>query len=221
MMVAFAGIAASDNSTIIGIGSGSGTATLPITVTNGSNVGSVDITLTFDPAITTITGMSGGDMDSEFWNIGTDQVRVGAYQTNNPGLNDTFTIANVTFKSVSSSGSCPLAIVVTTFKDATPTGAVMPYDVSNGTYTATSGGNGGGNGVYPPTPTPTENGNVTPTITPTETPTIAPTPSPTKITPNGDEIDEDFAALGKIVMAIIALLIAAVAIILRIRKRKE
>lgn len=133
------GIVSSDDSTIIGIGSGSGTTTLPITVTNGSNVGSVEVTLEFDPAVVKVTDMAGGDMEAVFWNIGDDQGRIGAYQTNNPGLNDTFTIAQITFKSVSSSGSCPLGILVTTFKDATPAGMTMAYTVSNGTYTATKG----------------------------------------------------------------------------------
>lgn len=226
LCVLFAGVVSANgigdvpSSTVIGIGSGSGTVTIPIMVTNGTNVGSVDVTLTFDPAITSVT-VTDGEMDSMFYNIGVDQVRIGAYQTNNPGIDGAFTIANITFKSVSSSGSCPLGIAVTTFKDATPVGLAMAYTVSNGTYTATDNGNGNGNGIYPPTPTPTEGSNVTPTVTPTETPTIAPTPSPTKIPPNGDDIDEDFAALGKIVVAIIALLIAAAAIILRIRSKKQ
>lgn len=217
------GIGNGETSAIIGIGSGSGATTMPITVTNGTNVGSVDVTLSFDPAIVTVTGVTDGKMDSMFANleaVGDGYIRIGAYQTNQPGLNDAFNVVQVTFKSVSNSGSCPLEITVTTFKDATPAGMAMAYTVSNGTYTATSDGNGGGNGTYPPTPTPTEVPTITPTETPIETPTICPTPSPTKIPPNGDDLDEDMAALGKIVMAIIALLIAAAVIIVKRRSKK-
>jgi hypothetical protein len=221
LCILFAGITSANGETsaIIGIGSGSGATTLPITVTNGTNVGTVDVTLTFDPSIVTVTGVTKGDMGSMFANlekVKDGQVRIGAFHTSVPGISGDFNVAQVTFKSVSSSGSCPLEIVVTTFSDLTPAGNAMAYTVSNGTYTATSGGNGG-NGTYPPTPTPTE----IPTITPTETPTIAPTPSPTKIPPNGDDIDKDLTALGKIVMAIAALVSAAIVIILRIRKRKQ
>lgn len=217
----FAGVAsAADASAIIGIGSGAGTVTIPITVTNGTNVGSIHVNMTFDPAIVTVTGVTDSDMDSMFPNledVGDGYIQLLAYQASNPGLNGDFVVAQVSFKSVSSSGSCPLEINVITFKDSTPTGNVMAYTVSNGTYTATSGSNG----TYPPTPTPTDGSNVTPTVTPTATPTISPTPSPTKTLPNGDDVDEDLTALGKIVMAIVALIAAAIAIILKIRKRKQ
>lgn len=226
LCILFAGIASANGETsaIIGIGSGYGSVTMPISVVDGANVGSVDVTLTFDPTIVTVTKATNSDMDGMFANlenVRSGWIRIVGYQVSNPGLDGTFDIAQVTFKSVSSSGSCPLGIAVTTFKDSTPTGNVMAYSVSNGTYTATSSG-GGGDGTYPPDPTPTEGSNVTPTETPTETPSPirTPTPTPTKILPNGDDIDDDMTELGKIVMAIVALFAAAAAIIIKTRNKK-
>lgn len=227
----FAGFASanSEASATIGIGSGSGSVTMPISITNGTNVGSIHVMLTFDPEIVTITDVTNGDMDSMMPNLekaGDGNIQIVAYQAGSPGLNGNFNVAQVTFKSVSSSGSCPLGMTVITFKDRTPTGNVMAYTVSNGTYMATSsgsGGNGGGggDGTYPPEPTPTVSPTITPTVTPTITPTISPTPSPTKTLPDEDGYDdEDLAQLGKIVMGIIALLIAAAAIIVKMRNRK-
>jgi hypothetical protein len=213
----FAGFASAE-SAIVGIGSGYGSVTIPISVTNGTNVGSIHVNLIFNPEIVTVTSVTNGNMDSMMPNLEHTKdghVQIIAYQASNPGLNGNFNVAQVTFKSIDSSGSCPLGITVITFKDSTPTGNVMAYTVSNGTYTATSsGGGGGGDGTYPPDPTPTITPTTIPTTTPTITPTTSPTPSPTKTLPHDD--DEDMTALGRIVMAIIALLIAAGVIISRI-----
>lgn len=187
IMATFPMIISADNTAEIGIGSGYGQVTIPIAVIDGSNVGSIDVTLSFDPTIATITDITNGDMDSMFSNvenIDDGYIRIGAYQTNNPGLDGTFIIADISFISVASSGSCPLGITVTTFKDSTPAGNPMLYSIVNGTYTATSSG-GGRDGTYPPpSPTPTVIPTVTPTVTPTETPTTTPTPSPTKTLPD-------------------------------------
>jgi len=65
----------------------------------------------------------------------TGLVRIGAFQTYNPGLNGTVIIANITLKAVGSTGqSSTLNISVNEFKDATPHGNKIPYRVSNGTY---------------------------------------------------------------------------------------
>ena len=153
MFVGFAS-ANGETSAIIGIGSGSGTVTMPISITNGANVGSVDVIMTFDPEIVTVTGVTNGNMDSMMPNlekVGNGNIHIVAYQAGSPGLNGNFDVAQVTFKPVSSSGSCPLEMTIITFKDRTPTGNVMAYTVSNGTYTATSGGsNGGSNGDSTP-----------------------------------------------------------------------
>lgn len=213
----FAGFAsAADTSAIIGIGSGSGSVTIPITVTNGTNVGSIHVNMTFDPEIVTVTGVTKGydidnDMESMLPNledVGDGYVQIIAYQVSNPGLSGDFNVANVSFESVSSSGSCSLEIDVITFKDCTPYGKVMAYSVSNGTYTAESDGNGGGgDGTYPPTPTPTVDQNETPIVTPTVTPTTSPSPSPTKTLPDNDPIDDAVSNWGFIAIFVIALIL--------------
>ena len=208
-MVAANGIGGDTYPAIIGIGEGSGTVTLPITVTDGSNVGSADITISFDPAIVTVTGVTKGDMDSMVANtefVGDGWVRIGTFQMGTPGLDGDFNVADVTFKSVSSSGSCPLAISVETFKDATSQGNPMSHETSDGIYTATSnggnGGNGGDNGDGNG-----DDGNVTPTVTPTTTPTTSPTASPTANLPGNGTDDGSSIVWVLIIIGIIIVVI--------------
>ena len=134
----------------ISIGDGCGIVTIPIEIGNGVNVGACDIMLSYDPAIVNVTGVTGGDMDVTVANLehaGDGWVRIGTYQTDNPGLSGQITFANVAFEPVGSSGNCSLNLSVTTFKDATPEGNEMPYVVSNGTYTALLNGDVNGDGV--------------------------------------------------------------------------
>lgn len=123
-----------------------GVTTVPIMILNATNAGSVDMTLTYDASIVTVTGVSGGDMDSEFWNIGVGQVRIGAYQGSNPGLDGGFVLAHVSFEPVTD-GSCNFGITVTTYKDATPCGTSMPCDISTGVYSSYLNGDVNGDGV--------------------------------------------------------------------------
>lgn len=134
----------------ISIGDGCGIVTIPIEIGNGVNVGACDIMLSYDPAIVNVTGVTGGDMDVTVANLehaGDGWVRIGTYQTDNPGLSGQITFANVAFEPVGSGGNCSLNLSVTTFKDATPEGNEMPYVVSNGTYTALLNGDVNGDGV--------------------------------------------------------------------------
>ena len=134
----------------ISIGDGCGIVTIPIEIGNGANVGACDIMLSYDPAIVNVTGVTGGDMDVTVANLehaGDGWVRIGTYQTDNPGLSGQITFANVAFEPVGSGGNCSLNLSVTTFKDATPEGNEMPYVVSNGTYTALLNGDVNGDGV--------------------------------------------------------------------------
>ena len=135
---------------LISIGDGCGIVTIPIEIGNGVNVGACDIMLSYDPAIVNVTGVTGGDMDVTVANLehaGDGWVRIGTYQTDDPGLSGQITFANVAFEPVGSSGNCSLNLSVTTFKDATPEGNEMPYVVSNGTYMALLNGDVNGDGV--------------------------------------------------------------------------
>jgi flagellar hook assembly protein FlgD len=134
----------------ISIGDGCGIVTIPIEIENGADVGACDIILSYDPAIVNVTGVTGGDMDVTVANLehaGDGWVRIGTYQTDNPGLSGQITFANVTFEPVGSSGNCSLNLSVRTFKDVTPDGNPMPYVVSNGTYMALLNGDVNGDGV--------------------------------------------------------------------------
>jgi hypothetical protein len=125
----------------ISIGNGSGIVTIPIAIEDGVNVGACDITLTYNVSVVNVTNVTGGDMDATFANLehrSEGWVRIGTYQTTNPGLSGQITFANVTFEPVGGSGgTCSLNLSVTTFKDTTPVGNSMPYVVRNGTYTTT------------------------------------------------------------------------------------
>jgi len=133
---------------VISIGDGVGNVTLPIKIENGVDVGACDITLTFDPAVVNVTNVADGGMDITVANLEHAHeglVRVGTYQSGNPGLSGEITFANVTLKPVSG-GNCSLNLSVVTFKDATPVGNQMPYIVRNGTYTGGVAMNGDVNG---------------------------------------------------------------------------
>ena len=217
------GIGDGSNCAVIGIEDGSGYTTIPITVSNGTDVGSCDVNIAFDPSIVTTVKVDNGDMDNMFSNtehVEDGWIRIGAYQGTNPGIMGDFILANVTFSSVATSGNCPLVISVTTFKDGSPAGRPMCYTVSNGTYTATADGGNGGDGTYPPTPTPTDDGNVTPTQTPVITPTQTPVITPTKILPHDDPITEGINQIGVIIGAAIAAILLVIYGIAKARKDK-
>ena len=119
--------------------------TEPIVVNWVDNAGSCDLTLTYDASIVRVVGVSGGDMDNMFTNSGDGWIRIGAYQGDNPGLNGSFVLANVSFERVSD-GTCPLNITVTTYKDSSPAGIAMDYQTINGTYCSYSNGDVNGDG---------------------------------------------------------------------------
>jgi len=134
----------------ISIGNGSGIVTIPIAIEDGVNVGACDITLTFNASVVNVTDVTGGDMDVTMANlehVHEGFVRIGTFQTDNPGLSGNIAFANVTFEPIGAIGdTCSLNLSVTTFKDATPAGNVIPYNVRNGTYCTLL--NGDVNGDY-------------------------------------------------------------------------
>lgn len=126
-----------DSVAIIGIGAVSGATTAPITITNGDDVGAVDITLHYDPAVVMVTSVGDGAMDCTYVNMEkADEgwVRIGATQGSNVGLIGDNTLVDVTFEPVSY-GECALELSVETFKDESPECLAMPYSISNGSYT--------------------------------------------------------------------------------------
>ena len=225
----FVGFASADAT--IGIDSGSGDVTLPLYVTNGTNVGSMHFNMTYDPNVVTVTGVADGNADNMLANLehaDDGYVRIIAYQSSSPGLTGDFNVAYVTFKSIGNSVTCPVNIDVVTFKDSTPVGNKMAYTVSNATYTAVGGSGrhgGGGTGTYPP-----ESMTNVESVKSGKTSESSPTLVPTLNLPGGGisqdlgnqgYAEKDLTSIGKIIMAIIGLAIALVAIIVKMRKGKK
>jgi hypothetical protein len=130
--------AAADGDTTISIGDATGTMTIPITIADATNVGACDVTLNYDPAVVSVT-VDGGAMDCTYTNIentGEGWIRVGAVQGDNPGLDGSFTLLDVTLTPVVDDAACALELTVTTFKDATPDCTPLTYTISSGTYTS-------------------------------------------------------------------------------------
>jgi hypothetical protein len=130
----------------IAIGDAFNNGSTPIAIINATNVGTVDITLKYNASIVTVTGVTNGDMDSIFYNIGTGQVNILTYQGASSGLNGDFDLVNVTF-TPAGDGTCPFEIVVTSFMDATPCYRTMPYDIIEGAYCTYTNGDVTGDGV--------------------------------------------------------------------------
>ncbi len=135
--------------TTFSIGDAFNNDTIPIVVKWAENAGAIDVTLSYNASIVTVTGVADGDMDGTFWNLENDGegwIRIGAYSSAEDGLSDEFILANITFAPVSG-GVCPLEISVTTFKDSTAIGNSMPYMVNNGTYSSYYNGDVNGDGL--------------------------------------------------------------------------
>lgn len=133
--------------TTISIADGRRNVVLPIMISDAENVGVVDITLSYNPAIVKVTNVTPGAMNVTITNlehIDEGWIRIGAYQTTIPGLSGEFALASISFEPVGT-GTSPLTLNVTTFKDATPASTSIPYVISNGTYTKPHNGDADGN----------------------------------------------------------------------------
>jgi len=134
----------------ISIGDCTGAATVPIEITGASNVGSVDVTLSYDPYVVEVIGVSDGDMDCTFTNIehtNEGWIRIGAIQGESDGLSGQFTLLNVDLSPVGNNAQCDLVLEVTTYKDSTPECTAMTYTISNGVYVSSKNGDSNGDGT--------------------------------------------------------------------------
>lgn len=112
-----------------------------ITIKNATNVGVIDLSLDYNPSTVIVTEVKDSEFDVIIPNLAksfTGFVRIGAFQIENPGLNGSVVIANLTLKAVGDPGSTsPLNIIVNELKDATFQGNDIPYTITNGTFTIT------------------------------------------------------------------------------------
>ena len=179
--------------------------TEPITIENGVNVGSCDITLRYDRFMN-VTNVTDSDFDvivPNLEHVGDGWARIGAFQTGTQGLNGRIILADVTFNKTADVGDiCSLiGITVTTLKDATPEGNPIPHTVegcaiivsalTTPTEPNEDKDDGGGGIIHTPTPSPTPTASpATPSAatTPAEeekpVETTAQTPTPTPTTPS-------------------------------------
>jgi len=146
-----------------------------IIIENAVNVGACDINITHHNASMNVTNVTGGNFDVAMANENNTSlgwVRIGAFQTDNPGLNGDIILANVTFnKTADVSDICSLIeITVITLKDATPypqrnpisytvEGCTIivspPIQTPTGSSDDEDSGGGGGGMTHTPTPAPT------------------------------------------------------------------
>ena len=166
-----------------------GNVNVAIKIENGANVGSLDLTLFFDPSVVRVSNVSGGDFDFIFSNLENTtagSIRIAAFQGPSAGLNGDVVVANVTFMAVGSVGSStPLTLDVTTLKDASPACSPIPYCIENGTLviyqckdrSEDEGGTGGGGGTGYTTSSSTSSTTTTPA--PSRVMITEPEPEPT------------------------------------------
>ncbi|HJH32656.1 MAG TPA: hypothetical protein C5S50_10910 [Methanosarcinaceae archaeon] len=112
--------------------------TTSIMITNITNVGTVDIILSYNPAVVQVIAVNNGDFD--FLGTDTDNIagrtRIGAFQASSGGLNGTVRIANVTLGAVGSGGdTSALGLTINEIKEANWEEMSIPASIHNGTFT--------------------------------------------------------------------------------------
>ncbi len=112
------------------------TIRVPIKVEDGVDVGSLDITITFDPTLLSVKSTLDGAFDSTTINPEADSgvVKVIAYQAANPGLNGNFTVAEITFEAILV-GESLLDLEIVTLTDSSPQVNHLAHAICNGTVT--------------------------------------------------------------------------------------
>lgn len=134
---------------VISIGTVVGNTTVPIRIDNASNIGSADINISYNSSVCVITEAPNGSFDVTVANIEQNEtgwVRISAFQAENPGLNESIILANLTFQSNSANGTSTLNLTVNKLTDATPECNDIPYIVVNGTYLTFLNGDVNGDG---------------------------------------------------------------------------
>ena len=126
-----------------------GAITVPITIEDASNVGTCQLTLSYDPDVVIVSGVH-SDFDALFANLeGAAHGTVGivAYQGASPGLSGDVNVADVTFMVMGPAGSTTLLnMEVATLTDTTPDCNRIPYRIRNGSFSVLPNGDVNGDG---------------------------------------------------------------------------
>jgi len=127
-----------NGTTTISIGECRGIASLPVVVENVTALGSCDITLSYNPLVVKVVDIVGSDMDSMRANtehVNDGWIRIGAIQTENPGLSGDVVVATVFFEPVGY-GESTLVLSGAVLTDASPGCVEIVHTLSHGKYYA-------------------------------------------------------------------------------------
>ncbi|MEA3325202.1 MAG: cohesin domain-containing protein [Euryarchaeota archaeon] len=113
------------------------TIPVPIRVEGGADIGSLDLNITFDPALLSVKSTQNGAFDCAVINLEDSEsgvVKVVAYQAANPGINGDFTVVKITFEALGV-GESPLDLEIVTLADSSPQTNYLAHSICNGTVT--------------------------------------------------------------------------------------
>ncbi|MBN1456037.1 MAG: PKD domain-containing protein [Methanomicrobia archaeon] len=109
-----------------------------ITIRNATNLGSIDLELTYNHSVVMVTNASAGEFDETVINLeenATGFVKVVAFQAESSSLNGTIVLAVLELTAVGCTNTCsPLNLSVIKMTDATPACADLSCTVRNGTF---------------------------------------------------------------------------------------
>ena len=115
-----------------------GNITTPIMISNITNVGTADISLTYNQSAVHVVVVDGSDFDYAGADINNaiGRTRIGAFQTSSAGLNGSVRVANITLNAVGNGGdSTALNLTINELKEASSEEISIPASVHNGTFT--------------------------------------------------------------------------------------
>ncbi|RZN42785.1 MAG: hypothetical protein EFT35_01725 [Methanophagales archaeon ANME-1-THS] len=111
--------------------------TVPLLMSNITNVGTADITLSYNQSVVHVTAVDSSDFDFMDATIDNSSgiTRIGAIQAASPGLSGTVRLAYITLTAVGTGGeSCSLNLSITELKEASPEEITILATTRNGTF---------------------------------------------------------------------------------------
>ncbi|MDY6865547.1 MAG: cohesin domain-containing protein [Halobacteriota archaeon] len=117
---------------------------VPVEINSGTNIVSVDLTVTFNPTLLSLENINDGEFDNIVVNLeDSDQgvVRVLSFQGESLGLNDTVTIGELELKALKE-GESVLGLEIINLKDASNMSNPVNHSVSDGNIKITKAGSG-------------------------------------------------------------------------------
>ncbi|MDY6930483.1 MAG: cohesin domain-containing protein [Halobacteriota archaeon] len=129
---------------------------VPVEINSGTNIGSVDLTVTFNPTLLSLENINDGEFDNTVVNLEDSDsgvVKVIAFQGISPGLNDNITIVELELN-VLKEGECALGLEIITLKDASNGSNPVNHTVSDGNIKITKAESGDDPNDPPTSPGP-------------------------------------------------------------------